>query len=63
VWRTNKKFQQQKKDIEKCSTCGVKFSSFASPKKNPCKNQSFTKRKKIVNPGQKNKSKFLASNP
>jgi len=57
VWKTNKKFQQQK------TTCGVKFSSFVSPKKDPCKNQTFTKRKKIVNPCRKNKSKLLASNP
>jgi hypothetical protein len=32
-------------------------------KKNPCKNQSFTKRKENVNACQKNKSKFLATNP
>jgi len=34
-----------KKDIEKCSTCGVKFSSFASPKKKPLQKSILHKKK------------------
>ncbi len=53
VWKQDKQevptTTTTKKDIEKCSTCGVKFSSFASPKKQPLQK---------TNPSQKGKKKM-----